>query len=93
MHGIVMSYLQRRACHGVVAHNGAASSHYTQLLWLLHTQPRSEHAQPGMHSPYLRHIFGDSKRNSSRISIPIHHPPHNSLRLHNEATDTCCGST
>ena len=37
--------MQRRACHGVVAHNGAISFTTTQLLWLLHTQPRSEHSQ------------------------------------------------
>ena len=40
-----LSCLQRRACHGVVPHNGAIPSTTTQLLWLLHTQVKSEHSQ------------------------------------------------
>ena len=46
----------RRACHGVVPHNGAISSPSTQLLWLLYTQANSDQSHSGMHSSYLRHL-------------------------------------
>ena len=42
---IKLSCSQRRACHGVVTHNGAISSTTKQLLWLLHTQDKPEHSQ------------------------------------------------
>ena len=67
-----MSCLQRRACHGVVPHNGAISSTTKQLLWLLHTQPKSEHSQASIVLTWG--IFGDSKR-----TVVTHHHATKSL--------------
>ena len=40
-----LSSLQRRACHGVVPHNGIISSTTRSWLWLLYAQAKSEHSQ------------------------------------------------
>ena len=58
-----MLCLQRTACHGVLSHNGAISSTTKQLLWLLHTQPKSKHSQASIVLTWG--IFGDSSRHTS----------------------------
>jgi len=61
-----LSCFQRRACHGVVPHNGAISSTTTYLLWLLHTQAKSKQSQACIVLTWG--ILGNSKKGSLHVS-------------------------